>query len=197
MPFQSRSSLKTARPLKNEEMAKSAAQSQSMARSRSLLGLRRELQDGLARPDEPVLLTCQLLDVVGIVAQAVNDHREALGLQPQRRDLPLGGLDLAVHGAHAHEAAHAVHPDRRGEQHRRDGAEDAESHRPKRVYRLRPGKEAAWPSSSSMRRSWLYFAVRSLRATDPVLICPAFTATARSATKVSSVSPERCEMTVP
>ena len=55
----------------------------------------------------------------------------------------------------------------------------------------RPGQEATSPSSSSIRRSWLYLAVRSPRASDPVLICPAFTATARSATKVSSVSPDR------
>src|SRR5207237_285550 len=48
-----------------------------------------------------------------------------------------------------------------------------------------------------MRSSWLYFAVRSLRATEPVLIWPALTATARSATKVSSVSPARGEMIVP
>src|SRR5207247_58524 len=48
-----------------------------------------------------------------------------------------------------------------------------------------------------MRSSWLYLAVRSLRATEPVLIWPAFTATARSATTVSSVSLERCEITVP
>ena len=32
-------------------------------------------------------------------------------------------------------------------------------------------------------------------AGDPVLICPAFVATARSAMKASSVSPERCETT--
>jgi len=42
----------------------------------------------------------------------------------------------------------------------------------------------------------LYFAVRSPRQGLPVLICPAFTATARSAIVASSVSPERCEMTV-
>ena len=47
-----------------------------------------------------------------------------------------------------------------------------------------------------MRSSWLYFATRSLRDGAPVLICPAFTATARSAIVVSSVSPERCEITV-
>ena len=47
-----------------------------------------------------------------------------------------------------------------------------------------------------MRRSWLYFATRSVREGAPVLIWPAFTATARSAMVVSSVSPERCEMTV-
>src|SRR6266436_9118187 len=54
----------------------------------------------------------------------------------------------------------------------------------------------AWaPSSPSMRRSWLYLAVRSERAKDPVLICPQFVATARSAIVASSVSPERCDMT--
>jgi len=34
----------------------------------------------------------------------------------------------------------------------------------------RPGKRAAAPSSSSMRNSWLYFAMRSVREADPVLI---------------------------
>src|SRR5690606_15604178 len=50
------------------------------------------------------------------------------------------------------------------------------------------------PSSSAMRRSWLYFAMRSLRLRLPVLIWPALVATARSAMNASSVSPERCEM---
>ena len=57
-----------------------------------------------------------------------------------------------------------------------------------------PGYDAAGPRRSSMRSSWLYLAVRSPRAGAPVLICPAPVATARSAMKVSSVSPERCEM---
>ena len=51
------------------------------------------------------------------------------------------------------------------------------------------------PRSSSIRKSWLYFATRSDRAGAPALICPALTATARSAIVVSSVSPERCEIT--
>ena len=42
-----------------------------------------------------------------------------------------------------------------------------------------------------MRRSWLYLAMRSVRLAEPVLIWPALVATARSAMKVSSVSPER------
>ena len=46
-----------------------------------------------------------------------------------------------------------------------------------------------------MRSSWLYLATRSLRAGAPVLIWPQFVATARSAIVVSSVSPERCDMT--
>jgi hypothetical protein len=42
----------------------------------------------------------------------------------------------------------------------------------------------------------LYFATRSVREGAPVLIWPALVATARSAIVVSSVSPDRCEMTV-
>ena len=54
-----------------------------------------------------------------------------------------------------------------------------------------PGYTAALPSSSSIRRSWLYFATRSVRLGAPVLIWQVFSATARSAIVVSSVSPER------
>jgi hypothetical protein len=54
-----------------------------------------------------------------------------------------------------------------------------------------PSKRAAEPSSSSMRRSWLYLAMRSVREAEPVLIWPAAVATARSAMKVSSDSPDR------
>ena len=46
-----------------------------------------------------------------------------------------------------------------------------------------------------MRISWLYFANLSVRETEPVLICPQFVATAKSAIIGSSVSPERCETT--
>src|SRR5205823_2807824 len=52
-----------------------------------------------------------------------------------------------------------------------------------------PAKFAVGPSSSSTRRSWLYFASRSPRATEPILICPAAQATARSPMVLSSVSP--------
>src|SRR5690606_26224367 len=60
----------------------------------------------------------------------------------------------------------------------------------------RPRKRAASPSSCSICSRRLYLAVRSERLAEPVLICPAFTATARSAMKVSSVSPERWLMTL-
>jgi len=39
--------------------------------------------------------------------------------------------------------------------------------------------------------------MRSLREREPVLICPAEIPTAKSAITVSSVSPERCEITTP
>ena len=65
----------------------------------------------------------------------------------------------------------------------------------KTTYRLLnaafPGYCAPVPNSSSIRRSWLYFATRSLRLGAPVLIWQVFNATARSAIVVSSVSPER------
>ena len=47
------------------------------------------------------------------------------------------------------------------------------------------------PNSSSIRSNWLYFAIRSVRDIEPVFICPAFVATAKSAIVVSSVSPLR------
>jgi hypothetical protein len=56
---------------------------------------------------------------------------------------------------------------------------------------------ASAPISSSMRRSWLYFAVRSPRHGAPALIWPQLNPTARSAIKLSSVSPERCEHITP
>src|SRR6202030_4555387 len=61
----------------------------------------------------------------------------------------------------------------------------------------RPGYRAEPLSCSSRRISWLYLASRSERDSDPVLICPQLVATAKSAIVVSSVSPERCEKTVP
>src|SRR6202034_995322 len=59
-----------------------------------------------------------------------------------------------------------------------------------------PPRNAADSSSdSSMRSSWLYLATRSERAGAPVFIWPHPVATARSAMVVSSVSPERCDIT--
>ena len=46
-----------------------------------------------------------------------------------------------------------------------------------------------------MFNSLLYFATLSVLHGAPVLICPAFIATATSASVVSSVSPERCDTT--
>ena len=51
-------------------------------------------------------------------------------------------------------------------------------------------------NSCSIYNNLLYFATLSVLHGAPVLICPAFTATAISAIVVSSVSPERCEITV-
>src|SRR3989442_4009784 len=66
---------------------------------------------------------------------------------------------------------------------------------PARGNALRPGYSASAPSSSSIRSSWLYLATRSVREGAPVLIWPAPVATTRSEMVVSSVSPERWEIT--
>jgi hypothetical protein len=51
------------------------------------------------------------------------------------------------------------------------------------------------PRDLSISSSLLYFAIRSLRHADPVLIWPPPMATAKSAMKLSSVSPDRWEIT--
>ena len=58
-------------------------------------------------------------------------------------------------------------------------------------FTARPWKRPASASSSSIRRRRLYFASRSERDAEPVLMNMEFVATARSAIVVSSVSPER------
>merc|ERR1719487_1601921 len=60
-----------------------------------------------------------------------------------------------------------------------------------------PAYTASAPSSSSIRISWLYLALRSERHGAPVLIWPVHRPTAMSAMVVSSVSPERCEHMTP
>src|SRR4030095_3042446 len=56
---------------------------------------------------------------------------------------------------------------------------------------LFPGNIPTLPRASSILNNWLYLAILSNREADPVLICPVFSATARSAIFVSSVSPLR------
>ena len=63
--------------------------------------------------------------------------------------------------------------------------------------KLLPANLAPDPSSSSIRKIWLYLAKRSERHGAPVLIWPVDRPTVRSAMKVSSVSPLRCEIMVP
>ena len=60
-----------------------------------------------------------------------------------------------------------------------------------RAWTSRPAYTAPSPSESEMRSNWLYFAIRSLREAEPVLIWPVERPTARSAIVASSVSPLR------
>ena len=65
------------------------------------------------------------------------------------------------------------------------------------VYAILNGdsNKAEAPRDLSISSSLLYLAIRSPRQADPVLIWPPPIATAKSAMKVSSVSPDRCETT--
>src|SRR6266540_6432691 len=201
MPRQSRPSLNDARTFKTR------ATTNRMGRIESMEGIggsaasgRRQLEHLLAGLDQPQLLAGDLLEVVGVGPEAVHVGRQPSGFNAERAHLALERLHLLLERPDAREALPAVGGEgqREHRQHRRaEKTQPARAHRPWPPKAARPGQTAAGPSSSSMRRSWLYFAVRSPREREPVLICPALTATARSATKVSSVSPERCEMTVP
>ena len=102
------------------------------------------------------------------------DEDDRAGERPAEQDEPAPHRERPVGGVGARRPSHAVRPSKR---------------------ERRPANLAASPSSSSMRSSWLYLATRSDLAGAPAFSCPAFTATARSATVVSSVSPERCEIT--
>ena len=61
--------------------------------------------------------------------------------------------------------------------------------KPAPLIAFSPLKTALAPSCSSMRSNWLYLQMRSVRDSEPVLICPAPVPTARSAMNESSVSP--------
>lgn len=60
-----------------------------------------------------------------------------------------------------------------------------------------PAKTALSPNSSSILNSWLYFASLSDRQGAPVFICPEPNPTTKSAIKLSSVYPDRCETITP
>lgn len=64
-----------------------------------------------------------------------------------------------------------------------------------RSQKSSPPRYSNSPSSSSMESKRLYLAIRSLRAVEPVLISPVLRATAKSAMKLSSLSPDRWLMT--
>src|SRR6185503_3191402 len=111
MPFQSRSSLKAARALKNMLTRKSANQpgpvEVSQSTGRSAAG-GRELQDRLVGPHVAQLLTGDLLDVGRVVAQPLDGARELGGAGAQADQVPLHGGDLAAHGAHPEHLVAAV-----------------------------------------------------------------------------------------
>src|SRR5215207_3436986 len=109
-----------------------------------------------------------------------------------RRGVVLGAGDVGGVGLAAVEGVQAPQRVRLGGA----AAPPGDSQRTPRATAPRPRKAAASSRSSSMRSSRLYLATRSERAGAPALIWPQLVATARSAIVVSSVSPERCDITL-
>src|SRR5947208_146356 len=159
----------------------------------------------LARHDHAEALPGQALQVGRVVeplnalGQALVLMLEQLGLALELADLGAVGEQLPEREQHRDEERRDHHPqDRRA---RGEHGAPCDGVADRAHVRLRsespPAYRAPSPSSSSIRSSWLYLAVRSPREGAPVLICPAFVATARSAIVVSSVSPERWLITTP
>src|SRR5918996_2181869 len=128
----------------------------------------------------------------------------------QRRELLAGGFELAAELLPRQQAAAAaqrmiaeIHGEAVGDHDQPVPAFEAPQrpgqsmqHRHDHRWSARaPANRAAGPRSSSIRSSWLYLARRSERDIEPVLIWPQLVATARSAIVLSSVSPERCDIT--
>jgi hypothetical protein len=70
------------------------------------------------------------------------------------------------------------------------------AHRKRGARPATPAKTASSLSSASMRSNRFHFAVRSDRMVEPTLICRVCQATARSASQLSSLSPERADSRV-
>jgi hypothetical protein len=146
-----------------------------------------EAVESLAVADEAVALASDALDGGGVVEQRVAPRAESVHLGPGLLDAHVLPRAFAAHAVQVEEVVVAAED---GEV-RGSGEEQRAEEDPELQNASRPWYSAMVPRSSAMRRSWLYFAIRSVRLALPVLIWPARVATARSAMKVSSVSPER------
>src|SRR5712692_1347881 len=179
-------------------------------------------EDDLAGADQAEILAGDRLDAVRVMPQVLDLGHQPVVVQPEGGDLPPEagrGAPLPDPLDQPHVAEQRVEQERDGEEPEEDQERPApemsavgaggrsrgsgrRGHRagllpaPPRARTAPPGKRARPASSSSILRSRLYFATRSPRDGAPVLICPRFRATERSAMKVSSVSPERCDRTV-
>jgi hypothetical protein len=150
---------------------------------------------------EPLAVADHAVPLAGYAFNGGGVVEQRIAANPQPLDLGayvLGALFLdGALAADAVELEDVVVPAEDGEvgrAHEEQGTEGEEQlHRTQNASR--PGYSAVSPRSSAMRSSWLYLAMRSVRLALPVLIWPARVATARSAMKVSSVSPERWLMT--
>src|SRR5262249_18602631 len=176
-------------------------------RRRRLLGRKtafRIQQDDVVGVHEVQLFPSDLLDGKTAPVGRLDGDVQLLVLLPKGVDLQvelthfLSNL-LQLQDAAVGNQQQAQDQRRRSERHEESGERPRTGgrgwcfiHRPKAFA---PGKRLSPPRSSSISRSRLYLARRSLRLAEPVLMSPELTATARSAIESSHVSPERWDTT--
>src|SRR6266545_876547 len=161
--------------------------------------------DDIARRDEIQLLAGSLLGGKLVAIRSFDRGFDLVVLSAQIPNLLVELLDLGARLLQLEDPA--IRDEQETEQHRRSRERDEERHDGARAPRgrrhgahagntSRPANRPTPARSSSISSSRLYFASRSPRQAEPVLIRPALTATARSAIESSGVSPERWETTV-
>jgi hypothetical protein len=147
----------------------------------------REAVKAFAGPDEAVLLAGQSFEGCGVLVEGIDLRLKPFEFAAGGIEANEFGVEFSPHPAQVEPTVSSAEDGEVGGAGEERGADQVADLQNASL----PGNSAESPRSEQMRRSWLYLATRSERQALPVLIWPLRVATARSAIKASSVSPER------